>query len=109
MMDTDTKLYQNQSSSNVLERAAKAKKDNYLKACLARRRSFMPIIYSVDGMACKEVNAYKKRIVSLLTKKWERPYSEMVGYVHGRMGIAIIRSNTMMLCGHGPINGMSRS
>ena len=35
----------------------------------------------------------------LLAEKWDRPYSEMVGYVRGRMGIAIIRSNMVLLRG----------
>ena len=42
--DTDAKSYQNQSSLKVLERAAKAKTDTYLEACLARWRSFMPLV-----------------------------------------------------------------
>ena len=31
--------------------------------------------------------------------KWDRPYSEMVGYVRGHMGLAIIRHNTRLLRG----------
>ena len=97
--DTDAKSYQNISSSKVLERAAKVKKDKYLIACLERRRTFMPLVYSVDGMACKEALAFEKRVASLLASKWNRPYSEMVGFVRGRMSLAIIRSNTMLLRG----------
>ena len=78
---------------------AKVKTYVYLEACLARRRGFMPLVYSVDGMACKEAKAYEKRIVSLIAKKWDRPYIAMVGYVSLRMGMAVIRSTTMMLRG----------
>ena len=67
--DTDAKSYQNQSSENILERAAKAKKDKYFEACPVRRRSFMTLIYSVDAMAHKEAMAYMKRIASLLAEK----------------------------------------
>ena len=67
--DTDAKSYQNQSSLKVLERAAKAKTDTYLEACLAQWRSFMPLVYLLDGMACKEAKAYAKRITLLLAKK----------------------------------------
>ena len=97
--DTDAKSYQNIASAKVLERAAKEKKDKYLDACLERRRSFVPLIYSVDGMACKEATAYEKRIASLLASKWERQYSEMVGFVRSKMSISLIRSNTMMMRG----------
>ena len=97
--DTDARSYHNISSAKVLERAAKVKKDKYLEACLQKRRSFMPIVYSVDGMACKEAKAYEKRLASLLATKWDRRYSEMVGFVRGRMSLAVIRANTMMLRG----------
>ena len=50
-------------------------------------------------MACKEAKAFGKHIVLLLVMKWERPYSRMVGYACGKIGMAIIWSNTMMLCG----------
>ena len=59
----------------------------------------MPLVYSVDGVACKEARAYEKRVASLLAIKWDRRYSEMVGFVRGRMSLAVIRSNTMLLCG----------
>jgi len=97
--DTDARSYQNISSAKVLERAAKVKKDEYLDACLDRRRSFMPIVYLVDGMACKEARAFDKQVAPLLAAKWDRRYSKMVGFVRGRMSLAIIRSNTMLLRG----------
>ena len=97
--DTDAKSYHNQTSEKVLERAAKVKKDKYLQPCLDRRRSFVPLVYSVDGMASKEARAYEKRVASLLATKWDRRYSEMVGFVRGRMSLAVIRSNTMLLRG----------
>ena len=67
---TDSKSYQNIALLKVLERAAKVKKDKYLTACLERRHTFMPFVYSVDGMACKEALAFEKRVVSLLASKW---------------------------------------
>ena len=97
--DTDAKSYQSYSSRKVLERAAKEKKDKYLEACLERRRSFAPLVYSVDGMACKEAKAFEKRVASLLASKWDRQYSEMVGFVRGRMALSVIRANTMLLRG----------
>ena len=50
-------------------------------------------------MTRKEAKAYKKRIMLLLVKKWEHPYSEMVGYVRGRTSMLTIRSNLMIICG----------
>ena len=70
-----------------------------MEDCLAPQGSVMPLLYLVDGMACKEVKAYKNHFALLLAKEWERPYSEVVGYVRGRMSMLIIRSNLMILCG----------
>jgi hypothetical protein len=95
--DTDAKSYTPYSSRKVLEKAAKEKKDKYLAACLERRCSFIPLIYSVDGMACIEAKVFERRVASLLATKWDRQYSEMVGFVRGRMALAVIRANTMML------------
>ena len=47
-------------SAKILERAAKQKKAKYLEACLERRRSFAPLVYSVDGMAAKEARAFER-------------------------------------------------
>ena len=94
--DTDAPSYKDILSAKVLERAAKAK---YLHPCLDWRRSFTPLVYSVDGMACKEAKSFEKRIACFLEEKWDQPYSEMVGYVRGRMGMAIIWSNTVLLRG----------
>ena len=50
-------------------------------------------------MAYKETLAFEKRVASLLAEKWERHYSEMIGFVTGRMSLKIIRSNTRLLSG----------
>jgi len=99
VMDTDANSYKQTASDKVLEKAAKRKKDKYLDACLERRRTFVPLIYSVDGMACKEARAWEKRVASLLASKMDRPYSEMCGFVRSRMSLAIVRSNTLLLRG----------
>ena len=97
--DTDAKAHFAHSSEKVLEKAAKEKKKKYNDACLARRRTFCPLVYSVDGMTCKEALAFEKRIAGLLSKKMDRRYSEMVGFVRQRMCLAVVRSNTLLLRG----------
>ena len=56
--DTDSRSYANSSSASVLERAAKQKRDKYADACAERRRSFAALVYSVDGLGCKEARAF---------------------------------------------------
>ena len=77
--DTDQPSYKDDSSKKVLEGHVKKKKDKYLQACLNRRRTFTPLVYSVNGMACKEARSFEKRIASLLADKWDRSYSKLVG------------------------------
>ena len=58
----------------------------------------MPLVYSIDRMAYKEARAYEKYVASLLVSKWDWRYSKMVGFVRGWMSLAVICSNTMLLC-----------
>jgi hypothetical protein len=99
IMDTDSKCYGNTSSKKLVERAAKRKKDKYEEACRERRRSFTPLAYSVCGLPCEAAVAAEKRLGGLLSRKWERNYSEMVGFIRQRMSLAIVRSNTLLLRG----------
>ena len=57
------------------------------------------LIYSVDGMAGREAQAFEKRIAHLLAEKWERRYSELCGFVRGRMALSVVRSNSLLLRG----------
>ena len=82
-----------------MEGAARVKKAKYFKACLDQRRTFMPLAYSVDGMAGVEARAFEKRIASLLAAKWGREYSELVGFVRAKMALAVVRANTLLLRG----------
>ena len=58
--DTDSRSYGATSSTKILERPAKEKKDKYEAACLERRRDFTPLVYSVDGMASKDAHTAER-------------------------------------------------
>ena len=92
IVNTDAPSYGHQPSMKVLEKAEKRKKDKYLEACRERRRDFIPMAYSVDGLAGKEARAAEKRLASLLASKWHRPYSEMACFVKTWMSLSIARS-----------------
>ena len=73
-----------------------------MEACLERRRIFVPLVYLVDGMTCKEARAFEKRVASLLASGVEMGSAlqcEMVGFVRAIMSLAIVRSNTLLLHG----------
>ena len=97
--DTDAKFYRGSTSAKVLEKAALEKKAKYEKACLEQRRSFMVLVYSVDGMTGQDARAYENRIVNLLAEKWSREYSSIAGWVKARISLAVVRSNTLLLRG----------
>ncbi|KAL7478385.1 hypothetical protein ACHAW6_004169, partial [Cyclotella cf. meneghiniana] len=99
LCDTDARSYGNTDYSKILKRTATKKKRKYEAACLERRRDFTPLVYSIDGLASKDTRTAKKRLACLLSKKWSRPYSEMVGFIRTRMSLAIARSITLLLRG----------
>ena len=83
----------------ALAKADKEKKDLYLQACLERRRTFNPMVYSAYGIPGAEALSEQKRLAALLSYKLKREYSEMCGFVRARMSLAIARSNSLLLCG----------
>ena len=83
----------------ALAKAEKEKKDLYLQACLEHRSTFTPMVYSADRIPGAEALAAQKRSATLLSYKLKREYSEMCGFVRERMSLAIVRSNSLLLCG----------
>jgi hypothetical protein len=77
--DTDARFYRKKEFANVLEQHEKEKKDKYLQNCLEMRKDFMPMVYSVDGIAGCEAWNVEKRLATHLAVKWNREYSQMVG------------------------------
>ena len=59
----------------ALAKAEKEKKNLYLQACLERRRTFTPMVYSVDRMPGAEVLAAHKILAALLSYKLKQEYS----------------------------------
>jgi hypothetical protein len=83
----------------VLEVHEREKKKKYLEACLEQRRHFSPFVASTDGLLGKESPTLLKKLSELLTEKWEKPYSEIGGYVNARMSIAMVRATHLCLRG----------
>ncbi|MEM7495956.1 MAG: hypothetical protein AAF471_07510, partial [Myxococcota bacterium] len=98
---TDTNCPSNRKTeaSKVLARHEAAKKKLYLEACLARRRSFTPLVFSVDGMMGTETNAAVKQLASLLSAKLSTPYSVTCGFVRSRLSMALARGTSLCLRG----------
>ena len=55
--------------------------------------------YSAEVIPGAEALAAQKRLAALLSYNMKQEYSEMCGFVQARMSLAIVRSNTLLLCG----------
>ena len=97
--DTDVTSYRSLPPSKVLEKQEREKKKKYLEPCLQARRHFTPFVVSADGLKGCEATVFMKRIAALLSEKWQRPYSEVCGYVNARISIAIVRATHLCLRG----------
>ena len=91
--------YLRMTSEKALEKAEKEKKDLYLQACLERRRTFTPMVYSTDRIPGAEALAAQNILAALLIYKLKRECSEMCGFVRARVSLAIVRSNSLLLRG----------
>ena len=99
IFNIDAGSYLRMTPEKALAEAENEKKDLYLQACLERRRSFTPMVYSVDGIPVAEALAAQKRLATLHSYKLNQEYSEMCGFVRARMSLAILRSNSLLLRG----------
>ena len=57
------------------------------------------MVYAADGIPRAEALAAQKRLAALLSYKLKREYSEVCGFVRERMLLAMVRSNSLLLCG----------
>ncbi len=97
--DTDAPTYRGLAPRKVLARHEKEKKDKYVEHCLARRRHFTPLVFSVDGLRGAEAEAATKRLASRLAAKWKRTYSDVCGFVRSRLALTLVRTTSLCLRG----------
>ena len=64
-----------------------------------RRGTFTPFIASCDAIPDVEAEHYLKRLSSYLSEKWEKCYSEVIGWVRARVQVCILRSVSLCLRG----------
>ena len=100
IVNLDAGSYLRMTSEKSLAKTEKEKKDLCLQACLERRRTCTPMVYSADGIPGAEALAAQKRLAALLRYKLKREYSEICGFVRARISLAIVRSNSLLI--HGP-------
>ena len=67
IVNLDASSYLRMTPEKAIAKAEKEKKDLYLQACLERRRTFTPMVYSADGIPGAEALASQKRLAALLS------------------------------------------
>ena len=77
VVDTDQRSYRGKELETVLTEHEAVKKTKYLRACHEARKSFVPLVTSVDKLMAKEHVAATRRLAGLLSQKWGRHYSEV--------------------------------
>jgi hypothetical protein len=92
-------LNRSKDPDKVLATHKQEKKKKYLEACLGQCHHFSPFMVSTDGLFGKEAKTLLKKLPGLLAEKWEKPYSEVCGYVNARMSIAVVRATHLCLRG----------
>ena len=97
--DTDAISKTKSDPRRILAYHEKEKKTKYLDHCLARRRHFTPLVFSVDGLRGGEADAATKRLAALLANKWKRAYSDVCGFVRSRLAITLVRNASQCLRG----------
>ena len=97
--DVDAPSYHSRSPQAVLCSAEAEKKRKYMEACLACHDSFTPLCFAIDGMFGTEADFFLRHLAERLSIKWERSYSEVIGWVRSRLSFVILRAT--LLCVRG--------
>ena len=83
----------------TLRTQEKAKELKHKTACEATRRDFVPFIVSTDGCLGEAAQAFLRRLGRRLAEKWQRAYSQVIGFIKARMAVAILRASSQCLRG----------
>ena len=83
----------------ILRTQEKVKELKHKTACESTRRDFVPFIVSTDGCIGEAAQAFLKRLGQRLAEKWQRSYSQVMGFVKARMSVAILRASSQCLRG----------
>ena len=67
--------------------------------------SFTPLVMSVTGGMGRIATTFYKRLASLLSNKWNQPYSNTMGWLHCHLCFALLRSSIMAIRGARSFSG----
>eukprot|EP00919_Chromeraceae_sp_WS-2016_P022958 GHVR01054645.1.p1 GENE.GHVR01054645.1~~GHVR01054645.1.p1 ORF type:complete len:196 (-),score=33.73 GHVR01054645.1:375-962(-) len=99
VLDTDAPSHFARTTEAVLTTKAQEKKKKYAPACEARRASFTPLIFSIDGAAHKETTQFLQHTARVLAAKWSCEYPAVMTWIRVRLSLAILRATSWCLRG----------
>ena len=99
VMDTDAQSYSSRTVDSVLLSAENEKKKKYLDAVESRHASLTPFVTSIDCVYAREANSIMKLLATKIPLKWEKPLSEVTGWVRVTLAFAILRATNLCIRG----------
>ena len=99
IIDTDAQSYLGRSPTQVISVTDNEKKMKYLDAAAALRAHFIPLCFSVDGVAGSEAVSFLKRLAYCLSARWERSYADIMYWICARLSFAILRATVLCVRG----------
>ena len=97
--DVTAKSYRDGSSDQNLLKGENLNKRKHFKACLEARRSFTPLVFITEGCMEKETQAAVRQLDAILSKKWDREYLAVYGYVRALLSLSLARFFSHLLRG----------
>ena len=97
--NVDSPSHVGRSPAKTLQMLEKRKKGKYEKDWLDVRRTFSPFITSVDGLQGIIAKNVICQLAHHLSKKWQRPYSVVCGYIRARVSVATVRATNRCIRG----------
>ena len=61
--------------------------------------SFSPLVFSSTGGMAKETTIFYKKLASLLSNKWDQPYSVTMGWLRCTLGFSLLKSSIQCIRG----------
>ena len=81
----------------LLAAMEKEKINKHKQDCLKSRADFVPIVVSCCGCVGDQAKKYLQRVGRVLAGKWEKSYSEVMGFIMCRVSVAIARAVSMCI------------